>query len=157
MVGSGMVKRKCGVFLWLSFTRVADLVRPHSAQLADAIIAVPEVATALEATLKRVQLSQAVEAPDVMVDDIKQRLDGKFPDGLQLFPFQYVGVGFIEAANGAAMIGDEMGVGKTIQLIGYAVLHPELWPCLVISPCECQAAIGVKKSPSGFPMLHALL
>ncbi len=117
-------------------TRVADLVRPHSAQLADAIIAVPEVATALEATLKRVQLSQAVEAPDVMVDDIKQRLDGKFPDGLELFPFQYVGVGFIEAANGRAMIGDEMGVGKTIQAIGYAVLHPELWPCLVISPAN---------------------
>jgi len=116
--------------------RVAELVRPHSAELAEAIVSQPEIATALEATLKRVELSQAVEAPEVMVDDIKQRLAGKFPVGLELFPFQYVGVGFIEAANGRAMIGDDMGVGKTIQSIAYAVLHPEQWPVLVICPAN---------------------
>ena len=40
------------------------------------------------------------------------------------------------------MIGDEMGVGKTIQAIGYAVLHPELWPCLVISPANVKYSWG---------------
>jgi len=117
-------------------SKVAELVRPHSKQLADAIISQPEIANALGSTLERVMLSQATEAPVLVVDDIKDRLAGKFPDGLDLYPFQYVGVAFVEAAEGRAMIGDEMGIGKTIQAIAYSVLHTELWPVLVVAPAN---------------------
>lgn len=126
--------------------KCAEFIRPHSEELADAIISQPEIAEALEQTMERVMLSQAVEAPDVMVDDIKQRLDGKFPDGLELYPFQYVGVGFVEAANGRAMIGDEMGIGKTIQAIAYSVLHTEQWPVLVVCPANVKYNWGAEIS-----------
>ena len=116
--------------------KVADLVRPHSKPLSDAILALPEVSTALDASLERVALSQATTAPEDMVEDIKARLKGRFPDGLELYPFQYVGVAFVEAANGRAMIGDEMGIGKTIQAIAYSVLHHEQWPVLVVCPAN---------------------
>ena len=35
------------------------------------------------------------------------------------------GVRFAELAGGRALIGDDMGVGKTIQALSYAALHPE--------------------------------
>lgn len=126
--------------------KCAEFVRPHSSELADAIVSQPEIATSLEQTMERVMLSQAVEAPDIMVDDIKQRLDGKFPVGLELYPFQYVGVGFVEAANGRAMIGDEMGIGKTIQAIAYSVLHTEQWPVLVVCPANVKYNWGAELS-----------
>ena len=116
--------------------QVADLIRPHSKELSDAILRIPEVSTHIEASMERVVLSQATTAPEELVDSIVERLDGKFPDGLELFPFQYVGVAFVEAANGRAMIGDEMGIGKTIQAIAYSVLHPENWPVLVVCPAN---------------------
>mgnify|MGYP003664948923 CR=1 FL=1 len=116
--------------------RVAEFVRPHCKELSDAILRIPEVSSALDMSIERVTLSQAVDAPEDMVDSIVERLDGKFPDGLSLYPFQYVGVAFCEAANGRALIGDEMGIGKTIQAIAYSVLHPEQWPVLVVAPAN---------------------
>tara|TARA_R110002020_G_scaffold14091_5_gene50193 strand:- start:2252 stop:4690 length:2439 start_codon:yes stop_codon:yes gene_type:complete len=116
--------------------QVADFVRPHSKELADAILRIPEVSSYIDNSMDRVMLSQATEAPEDLVDGIKERLDGKFPDGCELFPFQYVGVAFVEAANGRAMIGDEMGIGKTIQAIAYSVLHTEQWPVLVVCPAN---------------------
>ena len=116
--------------------RVAEFVRPHCKELSDAILRIPEVSSEMNMSIERVTLSQATEAPEDMVDSIVERLDGKFPDGLSLYPFQYVGVAFCEAANGRALIGDEMGIGKTIQAIAYSVLHPEQWPVLVICPAN---------------------
>lgn len=116
--------------------RVADFIRPHCKELSDAILRIPEIASELDMSIERVTLSQAATAPEEMVDSIVERLDGKFPDGLSLYPFQYVGVAFCEAANGRAMIGDEMGIGKTIQAIAYSVLHPEQWPVLVVAPAN---------------------
>ena len=40
-----------------------------------------------------------------------------------LFPYQKVGVHFIEAANGSGMLFDEPGLGKSLQSIAYAVKH----------------------------------
>jgi len=40
---------------------------------------------------------------------------------LQPYPYQKVGVEFVEHAGGRAMIADEMGLGKTIQALAYAV------------------------------------
>lgn len=50
---------------------------------------------------------------------------------LNLFPYQRVGVEFIERAGGRAMIADSMGLGKTVQAIAYAHLknHKTLIVC----------------------------
>lgn len=42
---------------------------------------------------------------------------------IDLFPYQKVGVWFIEAADGCGMIFDQPGLGKTAQAIAYAVKH----------------------------------
>ena len=36
--------------------------------------------------------------------------------------------------NGRFLLGDEMGVGKTIQAIGLAYIYREDWPLLIITP-----------------------
>src|SRR5215203_596378 len=41
--------------------------------------------------------------------------------GYKLRPFQEVGVEFVEATGGRALIADEMGLGKTSQALAYAV------------------------------------
>lgn len=54
--------------------------------------------------------------PDVVVDE--SALVG-------LRPFQIEGVKFVENHDGHAIIGDECGLGKTIQAIGVMKLHPD--------------------------------
>lgn len=53
-------------------------------------------------------------------------------DRKRLFNFQCDGVKFIEASNGRALIADEMGIGKTVQSLGFISLHPEVQPVLYI-------------------------
>jgi SWI/SNF-related matrix-associated actin-dependent regulator 1 of chromatin subfamily A len=45
-----------------------------------------------------------------------------------------VGVRFAELAGGRCLIGDDMGIGKTIQAIAYCALHQDQWPVLVMCP-----------------------
>ena len=54
----------------------------------------------------------------------------------KLYPFQLVGVSFALNHYGRALIGDEMGVGKTIEAIGAAYAYIEEWPVLVICPAS---------------------
>jgi SWI/SNF-related matrix-associated actin-dependent regulator of chromatin subfamily A-like protein 1 len=51
-----------------------------------------------------------------------------------LYDFQKVGVQFGIDRFGRVLIGDEMGVGKTIQAISIAYLYRNDWPLLVICP-----------------------
>lgn len=52
----------------------------------------------------------------------------------QLMPFQRAGVEFVELAGGNAIIGDDCGLGKTIQAIGWLQHHPELRPAIIVCP-----------------------
>ena len=52
---------------------------------------------------------------------VKQDTDIEIRTLIPLFPYQRVGVEFVDRAGGRAMIADSMGLGKTSQSIGYAV------------------------------------
>lgn len=52
----------------------------------------------------------------------------------KLYSFQKEGVQFIEDRGGSGLIGDPMGLGKTMQALGYLGLHPETRPALIIMP-----------------------
>ena len=68
---------------------------------------------------------------------IKKKKDSKIKFThlkMEPFPFQKVGIEFIEANDGVALIGDSMGLGKTMQAIGYTSRH-EL-QTLVVCPAS---------------------
>jgi len=52
----------------------------------------------------------------------------------KLRPYQEDGVGFLEAVNGQALLGDEMGLDKTEQALAYLQLHLNLRPAVIIAP-----------------------
>ena len=105
--------------------------------LADAIADLPSLAAAMEDTAARIAISSAAELKDEeVIEDMRSRLAKQFPEGRELYPFQYVGVRFAELAGGRALIGDDMGVGKTIQALAYIALHPENHPALVVCPAN---------------------
>ena len=105
--------------------------------LADAIAALPQLNNIIGNTAERIAISSAAELNDEsIIEDMRERLGEVFPEGRELYPFQYVGVRFAELANGKALIGDDMGVGKTIQALAYAALHPEHHPVLVVCPAN---------------------
>ncbi|CAG9328542.1 unnamed protein product [Blepharisma stoltei] len=54
----------------------------------------------------------------------------------KLYPFQKEGVKFALERYGRALIGDEMGVGKTIQGVSIAACYEDEWPVLVICPAS---------------------
>eukprot|EP01033_Poteriospumella_lacustris_P023068 gene23068-17457_t len=51
-----------------------------------------------------------------------------------LLPFQVEGIKFVIARGGRALIGDEMGCGKTIQAISILQHYRNKWPALLIVP-----------------------
>jgi SWI/SNF-related matrix-associated actin-dependent regulator 1 of chromatin subfamily A len=111
--------------------RLNDVYQP----LCDAIGSLSEVQTYMDDYAARIAISDAAELDDEeVVAEMRERLAGVFAPGLELYPFQYVGVRFAELAGGRCLIGDDMGIGKTIQAIAYCALHQDQWPVLVICP-----------------------
>ena len=51
-----------------------------------------------------------------------------------MFKFQKDGIQFGIEKFGRFLLGDEMGVGKTIQAIGVSYLYKDEWPLLIIWP-----------------------
>lgn len=51
-----------------------------------------------------------------------------------LKPHQWQGIRFVISRGGKALIGDEMGCGKTIQAIGVLQHYRQHWPVLIIVP-----------------------
>lgn len=50
------------------------------------------------------------------------------------YPYQVDGVRWLDEHNGIGIIGDEMGLGKSAQALGYLKLHREYRPVLIICP-----------------------
>ena len=59
-------------------------------------------------------------------------LSGKFLQAL--YDFQKDGIKFGIERKGRILLADEMGVGKTVQAIGIALMYKEEWPVLIICP-----------------------
>ena len=51
-----------------------------------------------------------------------------------LYDFQKDGIKFGIERKGRILLADEMGVGKTVQAIGIALMYKEEWPVLIICP-----------------------
>ena len=98
---------------------------------------IPQVKSYMKDRAARIAISGAAAlSDDSVVASIKEKFIGLFPEGLELYPFQYVGVQFAELSGGRCLIGDDMGIGKTIQAIAYAAIHPEQWPVAVVCPAN---------------------
>lgn len=104
--------------------------------LAEAILSNPDVEKDVKDSIARVEMSSAALLNDSKMDEINRALEGKFPEGLDLYPFQKVAVAFAEASGGKCLIGDEMGIGKTISAIGYAAINPNDRPMVIVCPAN---------------------
>ena len=69
---------------------------------------------------------------EVLLTDPELRLSEKMSD--TLLPFQKEGVKFVVRRNGRALIGDEMGCGKTLQAIAVLQHYRRFWPALILVP-----------------------
>ena len=105
-------------------------------KLAQAILDNPDIADEVNNSIERVAMSGAAELPEERVNEISSLLDEVLPEGLDLYPFQKVAVAFAEASKGRCLIGDEMGIGKTISAIGYAAINPKDRPIVIVSPAN---------------------
>ena len=110
-------------------------IRDIHPELATTMAYCEEVADELYDSIRRVEMSSAPELTDSELKKVDRALESKIPPHLELYPFQKVGVAFANASNGRCLIGDEMGVGKTIQAIGYAALS-EARPVVVVCPAN---------------------
>ena len=110
------------------------LIRKWASAIADAISSVPEVATVMKDRAARIAISSAVAIDEADSKDMAEALAEVFPEGRELYPFQYVGVQFAQMAGGRCLIGDDMGVGKTIQAIAHIALNESLLPAIVVCP-----------------------
>jgi len=84
-----------------------------------------ELSSVLENILTRSVVSVA-DVKEINVPGLKQ----------ELFPFQKIGVAFIEAKYGRALIADEMGLGKTVQALAWLQLNPLFRPALIVVPAS---------------------
>lgn len=93
--------------------------------------AVKDVALEIDPELRKI-----VEAgKQTYTESRAESSDFKVPTKLDLYPFQRAGVKWIDDHQGRAFIADSMGLGKTIQSLGWLALRPEkALPALVICP-----------------------
>lgn len=75
---------------------------------------------------------------DLGVEAAYERIPETLRDAM--FPFQREGVKFGLARGGRVLIGDQMGLGKTIQALALVSCYPEDWPCLVLVPTSLRDA-----------------
>jgi len=87
----------------------------------------------LDDTLKEMMESGAVvKLPSIAIKGLKRKM----------FAFQKTGTAFIEKTNGNCLLGDSMGLGKTIEALAWLHIHPEKRPVLIICPSHLKLNWG---------------
>lgn len=128
--------------------RVATIMEefgsPMHTLIAKTIMALPGVSEASKEEEARLGLARAASGSEAgedgaeVVRRVEAALEDKLPDGLNLYPFQKVGVGFMHSNAGRAIIADDMGIGKTIEALAYLLYEVAQgrspFPCVVIVP-----------------------
>ena len=75
------------------------------------------------------------DVPYVIAKTPQKEVDrSKLP--IKMRPYQIKGVSFLEAVDGNGIIGDAPRLGKSLQAIGYCMLHPEYERILIICPAN---------------------
>ena len=71
-----------------------------------------------------------------------ERAYARVPASLQtqMFPFQREGVKYGLSRGGRVLIGDQMGLGKTVQALALMSCYEEDWPCLILVPTSLRDA-----------------
>ena len=78
---------------------------------------------------------RSLRSTDRMIHDkIVDEQFNSIPFKDKFFPFQAEGVKYVLKREGRAMIGDEMGLGKSIQALGVSKVFSKDWPCVVFCP-----------------------
>jgi len=84
------------------------------------------------------ELSESAQAwhDSIMIDQSTlQEIDpGLLGD--DLYRFQKQGIDFLTKAHGRALIGDSMGLGKSVQAIGYLNMNLDACPAVVVCPAS---------------------
>jgi SWI/SNF-related matrix-associated actin-dependent regulator 1 of chromatin subfamily A len=110
---------------------IAESIRPHYEPLSEAILAVDEVSTAVQSSLKRVELSNAVDTDNGL---LKATL-GALVQG-EPYPHQYVAADvYVTGERHRILIADEMGLGKSLSAL-LCVLAAEHKHTLIVCPAS---------------------
>ena len=109
-------------------TELADAIRPMYPQISDKIL----IENGIE---KPVEDSFIPVEDSTLLQNTLDQLSNIVPSGLTLFPFQVSGVAFIEKVKGRAILGDQMGLGKTITSLIWLQLSKS-YPALIIVPAS---------------------
>jgi len=126
-------------------------------KLADEIQKIPDIHTYMEERAKRVAISGAASLSDTnTVEEMQEALAEVFPEGYELYPFQYVGVQFAQLAGGRCLIGDDMGIGKTIQAIAHIGLNQDKLPALIVVPASVKYN-WLKECKTWLPSLNTVV
>ena len=66
----------------------------------------------------------------------KGKIEVRIPIGKRLFPFQIAGVEYLLEKDGKVILGDSMGLGKTVQAITFLNAKEDVFPVLIVCPAN---------------------
>ena len=76
-----------------------------------------------------------------LITNVLERLEAIKVSDIEPYPYQKLGIAFIEKNQGKAFITDEMGLGKTlISLLWCSINFPKVFPILVICPASLKTS-----------------
>ena len=114
----------------------SEMIRTHYPSIADTVI---DYSNIINPQIELGNITTATTIEDLdgkvskqAVQDVKDRL--QMPH--ELYGYQELAVTFLEKRNEnsrGALIGDQPGLGKTIETLAWLTLHPDIKPALVIT------------------------
>ena len=113
----------------------AEMIRPHYPNIADTIsdyfTLTSDGPTLEDMSTAKVEEDLSESDSLKILEDVRERLNTPSP----LYSYQELAVAFLEARIGTrgALIGDQPGLGKTIEALAFCSLHPQVNPILVVT------------------------